>query len=45
MKYSIFALIRQVIKNKKYCLGTRLVTASADGTGRVHNVHSGELIA
>jgi dynein assembly factor with WDR repeat domains 1 len=25
--------------------GTRLVTASADGTGKIYNVHSGEQIA
>lgn len=26
-------------------LGTRLVTVSADGTGRVYNVHTGECIS
>lgn len=45
MKYLISALIRLVRLDNLKCLGTRLVTASADGTAKVHNVHTGECIS
>lgn len=45
MKFKISALIQQVSFFIYHLQGTRLVTVSADASGRLYNVHSGECIA
>lgn len=41
MKYKIYLSIQLVCLIILIYLGTRLVTVSADATGRIYNVHTG----